>query len=82
MYKNNQAHNCMFIMHLLSMVYLIALCALVLLCGDILCLLVSFRGLCVTHCQDRHGSLRPDAVLSTKHIENSDWLPHNGPQGV
>lgn len=29
-----------------------------------------------------HGSLAPDALLSMKHIENSEWLPYSGPEGV
>lgn len=29
-----------------------------------------------------HGSLAPDALLSMKHIENTEWLPYSEPEGI
>lgn len=37
------------------------------------------------HCDtwpDLHGSLPPDALLSIKHIESTEWLPYSSPEGV
>lgn len=38
------------------------------------------------HCENGipnpHGSLAPDALLSIKRIENTEWLPYSSPEGV
>lgn len=40
-----------------------------------------WRTLCDT-LPDLHGSLPPDALLSIKHIESTEWLPYSSPEGV